>query len=147
MQALQESRLAYKREIENDVEKQRRDSLEPFETRQETVESALKVLNRERKDVAAEMVHAFETLHHSYRQLTPHALELLEGLRSALEQLHVSAHEAWMIGDDLVRLLYRAQGVGIFAVWYDPAQRGIPDAICPDWIIHDFLEVCDALNL
>jgi len=197
VQALQESHFAYKREIEYDAEKQRRDRLEPFETRQETVEGALKALNRESKDVAAEMVRAFEALHHTHRQLTSHALELLEELRkgafplalitngnatyqrgklaqfgltsffdvilieeefgvekpnrriflSALDQLHIGAHEAWMIGDDLARDIAGAQQVGIFAVWYDFAKQGLPDNIRPDWIIHDLLEIRDALIL
>ena len=81
VQALQESRHAYKREIEYDVGKQRRDRLEPLETRQETVESALKALNREDKSVAAEMVRTYEALREAHRQLAPHALEVLQELR------------------------------------------------------------------
>jgi FMN phosphatase YigB (HAD superfamily) len=52
-----------------------------------------------------------------------------------------------MIGDDLARDIADAQQVGIFAVWYDFAKRGLLDNICPDWIIHDFSEVYEALNL
>ena len=79
--ALHESRHAYKREIEHDAQKQRRDRLEPFETRQEVVERALKQLGREERALAAEMVRAYEALREEHRQLTPDALETLQRLR------------------------------------------------------------------
>jgi beta-phosphoglucomutase-like phosphatase (HAD superfamily) len=41
-EALRESRQEYKRDIERDADKQRRDRLEPFTTRRETVERGLK---------------------------------------------------------------------------------------------------------
>ncbi len=80
-EALGKSRRAYKREIEHDAQKQRRDRLEPFETRQEMVERALKQLGREEHVLAAEMVRAYEALRENHRQLTPHALETLQRLR------------------------------------------------------------------
>ncbi len=197
VQALQESRHAYRREIEQDVEKQRRDRLQPFETRLETVENALSALHRENKTVAADMVRAYEALRDAHLQLAPSALELLQALRkqafplalisngnatyqrrkiaghrlapffdailieeefgvekpnpriflAALEQLHLGAHEAWMIGDDPARDIAGAQQVGIFAVWCDFTRRELPDTIRPDWIIHDLSEVRAALNL
>ncbi|HEU5382251.1 MAG TPA: HAD family hydrolase [Ktedonobacteraceae bacterium] len=199
VQALQESRHAYKHEIECDAEKQRRDRLEPFETRQETVESALKALSRENKSVAAEMVHTYEAFREAYRQLAPHALEVLQELRKrafplalvsngnatyqrrkiaqhqlspffdvilieeefgvekpdkriflhVLDQLHVNAHEAWMIGDDLARDIAGSQQVGIFAIWCDLARQGLPNtnAVRPDWVICELSEVLDILIL
>lgn len=80
-QALQESRHTYKREIEAHSERQRRDRLEPFETRQETVDKALKAVNKEDKKVSAEMVRTYEALRDAHRQLAPHALEVLQKLR------------------------------------------------------------------
>lgn len=81
VQSLQESRRAYQREIGCDPAKQRRDRLEPFETRQETVGSALKALKRQDKNVAVEMVRAYETLRDVHRHLAPHALEVLHELQ------------------------------------------------------------------
>ena len=81
VQAFQESRDAYKCEIEYNAEEQRRDRLEPFETRQETVESTLKALNKGDKSVAVEMVHIYEALREAHLQLAPHALEVLQELR------------------------------------------------------------------
>jgi HAD superfamily hydrolase (TIGR01549 family) len=81
VQALQESRRAYRREIEQDVEKQRRDRLQPFEMRQKTVENALEALHRENTEVAADMVRAYEALREEHLQLAPSALELLQALR------------------------------------------------------------------
>ena len=199
VQTLQESRQAYKREIEYDPEKQRRDRLEPFETRQEMVASALKALGRENESVAADMVRAYEELREAHRKLAPHALEVLQELRKrafplalisngnatyqrckiaqhrlasffdvilieeefgvakpdqriflhVLNQLHVNAHETWMIGDDLTRDIAGSQQVGIFAVWCDGARQRFPNesTIRPDWIIHDLSDVLDALVL
>lgn len=79
-EALHESRHAYKKEMEHDAHKQRRDRLEPFETRQEMVERALKQLGREEHTLAAEMVRAYEALRENHRQLTPYALETLQRL-------------------------------------------------------------------
>ncbi|HZS76003.1 MAG TPA: HAD family hydrolase [Ktedonobacteraceae bacterium] len=197
VQALQESRNTYKHEIEQDAEKQRRDRLQPFETRLETVENALKALNRANKQIATEMVRAYETFSDAHRHLAPHALDVLQILRErsfalallsngnatyqrrkiahyglapffdvilieeefgvekpnariflhALDRLHVTAQQAWMIGDDLARDIAGAQQVGIFAVWCDFDKKGLPDnnAVRPDWIIHDLSEVSEIL--
>lgn len=195
LQALQESRRAYRRNIENNAAKQRRDRLFPFETRQETVEHALNTLNRADREAAAEIVRAYEALRDAHRQLAPFALELLQELRNsafplalltngnatyqrrkiaqhglapffdvilieeefgvekpnpriflhALERLHLSAHETWMIGDDLARDIAGAQQVGVFAVWCDFAGRGLTGKIRPDWMIHGLSELRDAL--
>jgi putative hydrolase of the HAD superfamily len=197
-QALQESRRAYKREIEYNPEKQRRDRLEPFETRQETVESALRALGTEDKAIAAEMVRVYEMLRDIHRHLAPHALDVLQEMRNraiplalisngnatyqrrkiaqhqlapffdvilieqefgvekpdqriflhALNQLHTSAHETWMIGDDLMRDIAGSQQVGIFAIWCDFASKDLLDTsdIHPDKVIHDLSEVLDMLT-
>ncbi|MBV9688855.1 MAG: hypothetical protein JO202_03990 [Ktedonobacteraceae bacterium] len=44
--ALRQSHCAYRKAIEHDAQKQRRDRLEPFETRRETVERGLQHLGR-----------------------------------------------------------------------------------------------------
>ena len=196
-QALRESRNAYKREIAYDSEKQRRDRLEPFETRQETVENALRALGREDTMLAAEMVGVFEAHRDTHRHLAPHAIEVLQQLRhreiplalisngsatyqrrkiaqyrlapffeaifieeefgtakpdrriflSALDQLHISAHDAWMIGDDLARDIAGAQHVGIFAIWCDHDYKGLSttSTIQPDYVIHALPEVFENL--
>jgi len=148
VQALRESYTVYKHDIKNDVEKQRRDRLDPFAVRQETVEGALRRLDIEDRALATEMVRAYEALREEHRQLVSRALETLQRLRElgihlalltngnamyqrrkirqhqlapyfdcilieeefgaakpgqlvylhALDQLQVSAQEAWMVG-------------------------------------------------
>jgi putative hydrolase of the HAD superfamily len=80
-QVLHESRRAYRQEIQHDPAKQRRDRLEPFATRTETVERALKQVSRGDTALASEMVRVYERLRDEYRQLTPAALETLQKLR------------------------------------------------------------------
>ena len=67
----------------------------------------------------------------------------------ALDRLHISAHEAWMIGDDLARDIAGSQQVGIFAIWCDLARQGLPNTntVHPDWVIYDLSEVLDMLIL
>ncbi|MGH2479160.1 MAG: HAD family hydrolase, partial [Ktedonobacteraceae bacterium] len=67
----------------------------------------------------------------------------------ALDRLHISAHETWMIGDDLARDIAGSQQVGIFAIWCDLARQGLPNTntVCPDWVIYDLSEVLDMLIL
>jgi beta-phosphoglucomutase-like phosphatase (HAD superfamily) len=45
-EALRESRRAYMKDIEHDAQKQRRDRLEPFETRREAAERGLEKIGR-----------------------------------------------------------------------------------------------------
>ena len=161
--ALRESRRTYRRDIEHDEQKQRRDRLEPFETRQETVEKALEKMGRTESTLAAEMVRAYERLREKHRQLAPYALETLQQLRdlalplalisngnaayqrqkiqqhhlalffdailieeefgaakpdpriflAALDRLHLSAEETWMIGDNLAFDIAASQQLGI----------------------------------
>lgn len=81
MRTFQKSRQMYEQEIEHDSKKQQRDRLEPFETRMETIEMALKLLDKEDKQIATEMVRTYELLREAHSQLAPHALEVLQKLR------------------------------------------------------------------
>jgi putative hydrolase of the HAD superfamily len=80
-QALRESITAYRKSIELDAEKQRRDRLDPFTVRRETVEAALVHVGREDTALAEEMVRAYEALREAHRELAPHVLETLRTLR------------------------------------------------------------------
>jgi putative hydrolase of the HAD superfamily len=80
-EALVESRHRYRQEIEQDTQKQRRDRLQPFETRCETVEQGLERVGKGDVTFAAEMVHAYEALSDEHRQLAPYAEETLQKLR------------------------------------------------------------------
>lgn len=80
-EALRESRRVYKQEIEHDDHKQRRDRLEPFATRRETVERALEYVGRGEATLAAEMVRSYEALREAHRRLAPHAFDTLQKLR------------------------------------------------------------------
>src|SRR5579885_120270 len=196
-EALRESRQAYNRAIEHDLQKQRRDRLEPFETRCETVAHALEQFSNGGSLLATEMVRAYEAIHEK-RQLTPFALETLQQLRerafplalisngnatyqrkkiarhhlasffdvilieeefgvakpdpriflAALDHLHLSPQEAWMIGGDLAFDIAPAQQLGIVALWCDPSQQGLPEKspIHPDKTIHTLLDLLDLLN-
>ena len=61
----------------------------------------------------------------------------------ALQQLNVTAREAWMVGDDLERDIAGAQSAGIFAVWIDWRDEGLPEStsIRPDRIIRTLSEL------
>ncbi len=80
-EALQRSYQSYQRTIAHDPEQQRRDRLAPFETRLEVVEDALASLHRVHKEMAVEMVRAYERLRDTHRFLAPHALEVLQFCR------------------------------------------------------------------
>jgi putative hydrolase of the HAD superfamily len=80
-EALCESRQAYWNEIAQDAQKQRRDRLEPFATRRETVERALERIGKHDEALATAMVQRYETLRHEHRQLAPLAHETLQTLR------------------------------------------------------------------
>src|SRR5260221_4795750 len=60
--ALRESIAAYRKAIEGDAEKQRRDRLDPFAVRTETVQAALTELDRGDMRVGTERVRANELL-------------------------------------------------------------------------------------
>ena len=196
-EVLRESRDVYRRDINQDTQKQRRDRLEPFETRRETVEKALEQIGRGDKTLATEMVRAYEAIREK-RQLTPSALDTLQKLRdlglplalisngnatyqrrkieqhhlapffdtilieqefgvakpdqriflAALDQLHITAEEAWMIGDDLAFDIAASQQLHIFAIWCDLARRGLPEEspVHPDRIIHALPELFHVLG-
>jgi len=85
--ALRESIAAYRKSIEGDAEKQRRDRLDPFAVRTETVQAALTELDRGDTALAAEMVRAYELLRDEYLEPVPQALETLEMLRARKKRL------------------------------------------------------------
>lgn len=197
-EALRQSRDAYRKDIEHDADKQRRDRLDPFATRRETVEKALKQVGRADGELASGMVRAYEALRDECRQLAPHAFETLQALRdqamplalisngnaryqrqkikqhhlapffeaifieeefgvakpdqriflAALDHFHITAQEAWMIGDNLALDIAASQRLGIFAIWFDPAGHGLPaeSALYPDRIIHTLPALLDLLG-
>jgi putative hydrolase of the HAD superfamily len=87
VRALRESIAAYRKDIEGDAEKQRRDRLEPFAVRTETAQAALTHFGRGDATLAAEMVRAYEALRDEYLAPVPHALETLETLRARGKRL------------------------------------------------------------
>jgi putative hydrolase of the HAD superfamily len=85
--ALHEGIAAYRNDIEGDTEKQRRDRLDPFAVRTETVQAALTELDRGDMTLATEMVRAYELLRDEYLAPVPHAIETLEALRARKKRL------------------------------------------------------------
>lgn len=65
-----------------------------------------------------------------------------------LEQLDVTATEAWMIGDDLERDVAGAQRLGIFAIWVDWRGTGLPESttVRPDRIIRTLSKLLGSLT-
>lgn len=61
----------------------------------------------------------------------------------AMERVHVDAHEAWMVGDHLEYDIAGAQRCGLYAIWHDWRQVGLPpDApTVPDRIIMSMAEL------
>lgn len=64
--------------------------------------------------------------------------------RAALNALHITAEEAWMIGDDLAFDIAGSQRLGIRAIWCDYEHQGLPTVppAVPDSIIYHIQEVC-----
>ncbi|MDP4090931.1 MAG: HAD family hydrolase [Bacillota bacterium] len=56
----------------------------------------------------------------------------------ALGKLGLKAHEAWMVGDNLLWDVEAPQKVGIFSIWNDYRKKGLPEKslIKPDRIIN-----------
>jgi len=54
-----------------------------------------------------------------------------------LEQLRITAGEAWMVGNDLEHDIAGAQRAGIFSVWVDWRGQGLPESssVHPDKVI------------
>lgn len=65
---------------------------------------------------------------------------------SALNELEITAGEAWMVGDDINRDIAGAQKTGILAIWHDFENSGLPEdaEVFPDKIINSTKEL---LNL
>lgn len=68
--------------------------------------------------------------------------------QSALEQLHLVANQAWMVGDHLWFDVGAPQQLGIFALWFDPDQAGLPldTQVRPDRIIHTLPELLSEIR-
>lgn len=66
-----------------------------------------------------------------------------EAYRHALKSLDVSANETWMVGDNLRWEIEAPQNLGIFAIWHDAYNRGLPEDthIVPDRIIKSIPEL------
>ena len=54
-----------------------------------------------------------------------------------LEQLQVAPKDTWMVGDDLMRDIAPARGLGITAIWVDWRGEGLPETatVRPDRVI------------
>ncbi len=63
--------------------------------------------------------------------------------RSSLDALGVGSRDAWMIGDNLDFDIHGAQLVGIYAIWVDAHNNGLPveTTVRPDKIINSLLEL------
>ncbi len=63
----------------------------------------------------------------------------------ALEQLDVTAREAWMVGDNLEWEVIAPQRLGLTAIWFDPRGVGLPpgSAARPDRVIRMLRELLD----
>lgn len=61
----------------------------------------------------------------------------------ALDVMNVTAGDAWMVGDDLVRDMAPCRSLGIFSVWVDGRERGLPEnsPVTPDRIIGTIAEL------
>ena len=68
--------------------------------------------------------------------------------QAALQNLHLTAGETWMIGDNLWLDVEAPQQLGIFACWFDPHLKGLPhqSPVHPDCIIHTFPEIVQQIE-
>jgi len=66
--------------------------------------------------------------------------------QQALDQLRVSADDAWMVGDNLQADIAGAKQVGLLTVWNDYAGSGLPRAnrVAPDMIIRRISDLIEA---
>ncbi|MFC1920404.1 HAD family hydrolase [Chloroflexota bacterium] len=62
---------------------------------------------------------------------------------NALKQLDVAPQEAWMVGDNLEWDVGAAQQAGIYGIWVDWQNEGLPEsaAVRPDRIINNISEL------
>lgn len=60
-----------------------------------------------------------------------------QAYRHALKSLDISAHDAWMVGDNLEWEVEAPQRLGIHAIWHDTRAAGLPSdsAVRPDRIV------------
>jgi len=60
-----------------------------------------------------------------------------QAYRHALSALALQAHDVWMVGDNLEWEVAAPQRLGIFAIWHDAYEQGLPagSSIRPDRII------------
>lgn len=65
----------------------------------------------------------------------------------AMEALGVTAHETWMVGDHLIWEVAAPQRLGIFAVWHDHENKGLPpdSTVNPDLTVTRIRELLDLL--
>ena len=61
----------------------------------------------------------------------------------ALNELQVKSEQTWMVGNDLDFDIAGAQRIGIYAVWCDYGEKGLPEGseIKPDRIINNLTEL------
>ena len=61
----------------------------------------------------------------------------------ALNKMAVKPQQTWMVGDDLERDISGAQTSGIFSIWFDYKEKGLPEGspIMPDKIINNITEL------
>lgn len=61
----------------------------------------------------------------------------------ALEQLYVTAKEAWIVGDNLEMDIAIPQQLGIYTIWFDEQEKGLPSSpsVHPDRVIHSLAEL------
>ena len=65
--------------------------------------------------------------------------------RHTLKELEVTPDEAWMVGDDLERDISGAQALGIYSIWVDLTDNGLPEStsVKPDKIIRTLAELLE----
>ena len=62
-----------------------------------------------------------------------------------LKELHAPPEDAWMVGDNLLGDVGGAQGAGIYGVWVDWREQGLPESspVRPDRIIRAVSELIE----
>jgi len=62
-----------------------------------------------------------------------------------VNELGVSEHESWIVGDNLEWEVRVPQQLGLFAVWNDYRKEGLPSdsTVVPDRIVHSIRELID----
>jgi putative hydrolase of the HAD superfamily len=71
-----------------------------------------------------------------------------EIFRHALKEMNLTASDTWMVGDNLKWDVMGSQQVGIFAVWNDYRQTGLPryGEIIPDLIVSSIYEMASLMH-